>query len=53
MRNCPNGFSETIQRINGTQMFARICVSQSEHANLKHIDERGDKFGSVSMKQGV
>ena len=36
--NCPDGFSERLERINGTEMFTRICVSQSEYAVLKHID---------------
>ena len=32
MKSCPDGFNEGLQRINGTNMFARICVSQSEDA---------------------
>ena len=37
MRNCPDGFIEGLQRINGTNMFARICVSQSENTTYNSI----------------
>ena len=34
MEDCPDGFSESITRINGTNMFAAMCISQGEHVKI-------------------